>query len=236
MTPDSLEELKQSVEARLADHAEGSVRLERLRRRVRFLDSREGRAVAYLRELAETGGRVDEHAGGWNEDVTTAAELVTQTPDDSFADVVLRSAQHPLARDVLQTDVGEELDRLAQLPERPGDRWDLLILCQALLDRAVGDEEGDDPEPRTVEAEGHTATVYKHPVHGDIVVLVRPHGGGNEQWVLIDKAHRDEVALGGVAERLREPLEEGLVPWLQHNEIRHHVYGSDEMGGDTALA
>jgi hypothetical protein len=65
---------------------------------------------------------------------------------------------------------------------------------------------------------------------------VRPKLEGPEQWVLIDKAHKGDLVLGLIAEKLEKPLERGLVPWLEDRGIRHHVYGADEMGGDTALA
>ena len=243
-TDPAIDRLRLAAEASLEEHPEREERLRRLRRRIQFLDDPQARAVVYLREIAEVGDPPDEAlVTALGDDVTTAVGLLSYDEGESYADVVLRSAQHPLARDVVANDVGEELDRLARARDagtHVGDRWDLLILCQALLDRAEArGGEAHDPEPVVVEAESHIATVYMHPVHGDVVVLVRPLPGDaqEEQWVLIDKAHKSKLLLGLLGDRLKQPLEEGLVPWLEANDIRHHVYGSDELdGGDTALA
>ncbi len=207
------------------------------------LDGPAERVLVYLREAAELGAPLDdEFVATFGDDVAAAFSLLHRRAEESDADVVLRSSQHPLAREVVANDVGEELDRLASAGGGigAGPRWDFLILCQALLDRvASADDDSADPEPLVLESADRVATVYLHPVHGDIVILVRPlaEGDGAEQWVLIDKAHKNEILLALVAQRLAEPLEAGLVPWLQSRGIRHHVYGSDEMGaGGTALA
>ena len=233
-----------AVEAGLADHPDRDMRLHRLHRRVASLDEPEQRAVVFLREASEAGeGPSEELIVAFGADVATACGLLAMQEEETYADVVMRSAQHPLAREVLANDIGEELDRLARARSQgadPGARWDLLIMSQALLDRvSSGDEDAADPEPVRIETENHTANLYVHPVHGDIVVLVEPPVGSEEQeqWLLIDKQHRNEMLLELLAERLSEPLESGLVPWLEARNIRHHVYGSDEMGdGGTALA
>ena len=241
---DAAERLRREAEERLADHPERNERLALLRRRMRYLEDPRERAAVYLRELAELGHSPDEQlVAAFDDDVINAVGLLTHREGESYADVVLRSAQHELAREVLANDVGEELDRLARLRDRGealGDRWDLLILCQALLDRAATAHANDaQAEPVVIETDEHVATVYLHPVHGDVVVLVRPVAGdeAREQWVLIDKAHKSELLLGLVGERLREPVESGLIPWLRDRKMRHHVYDASETDdGGTALA
>ncbi len=240
---DAFERLRREAEKRLADHPERNERLALLRRRTRYLEDPRERAVVYLREVAELGDPPDEQlVASFDDDVINAVGLLTHREGESYADVVLRSAQHELAREVIANDVSEELDRLARARERGdvGDRWDLLVLCQALLDRAAdAGSDGAQAEPVVVETDDHIATVYLHPVHGDVVVLVRPQSGDSarERWILIDKAHKSEVLLGLLGDRLHEPVESSLVPWLQARKIRHHVYDSDETdGGGTALA
>ncbi len=240
---DALElEARRAAERGLAGHPESGERSHRLERRVMSLDRPEQRALVYLREAGETGQPLEEDfVSRFGPDVAAALDLLQRMPGESDADVVLRSSQHPLAREVIANDVGEELDRLASAAGGIGEgtRWDFLILCQALLDRvAVGDDSDVDAQPVTVEAPAHTATVYIHPVHGDVVVLVRSSEGSerSERWLLIDRQHKDDLVLGLTAERLTEPLEAGLLPWLREKKIRHHAYDGEEAGEGTALA
>ena len=231
-------EARRLAEERLAEHPDREDRLQRLRRRVGSLDAPSERALVYLREAAELGPSLDDHlVASFGDDVAAAFSLLLRSAEESDADVLLRSIQHPLARAVVSNDVGEELDRLASAAGGTGSgpRWDFLILSQALLDRADGGDESREAQPVSRDLGSHTTTVYLHPVHGDIVVLVRPGDGGPEQWLLIDKQQKDQLLLEMINDRLSDPLESGLVPWLRERGIRHHLYSSDE-GDGTALA
>ena len=210
--------------------------MHRLRRLVAFLEEPDQRVVVYLREAAGSAAlELEDVAAGFGDDVASALALLVRQAGDAEADLVLRAAQNPLAREVLANDIGEELDRL-DAPDAASsvnpERRDVLIMGQALLDRvAQGSGDAEEPSPVRLEVGGRDVTVYTHPVHGDVVVLVRTpegHEGPREEWVLIDKAQKDDLLLRLVAERVSEPLKGGLVAWLRARNIPHHYY---EGGG-----
>jgi hypothetical protein len=242
----AVDEARRMAEETLARQPDADESLRRLGRVADSLEEAHLKVVVYLRAAhALRASSADEVTGKYGDAVADALEIVTEHEGDSFADVVMRAAQNPLTYEIVANDIGEELDHLAGLrhageglSDAQESRWQLLILSQALLDR-VGrgeDSESGDPEPVVLESEKQAATVYLHPVHGDVVVLVKSRNETEEDWVLIKGAERDVMLLELVAEMLDQPLREGLVPWLEQHDISHQVFTKDEGDGSGALA
>lgn len=227
------------AEEQLRNEADADTARHHLRRVVSSLDEPEQQVVVYLRTAQALEALGPEEIGRrFGADVEEALELLTPQEGESFADVVMRAASNPMTYEIARNDIGEELDRIegarhsgVALDDATVTRRELLILSQALLDR-VGRGDGDlgDPTPVTREDEGQTVTVYQHPVHGDIVVLVRPRGRGEgaEDWVLINGQDKSRVTLELVADKLKGTVREELVPWLESHDISHRVYVKEE--------
>lgn len=227
------------AEERLRNEADADKALRHLRRVASSLNEPEQQVVVYLRTANALEDLGPQEVGRkFGAEVEEALELLTPQQGEPFADVVMRSASNPMTYEIVGNDIAEELDRIEQA-RRTGEaldaateaRRELLILSQALLDRVGrGDGDAGDPTPVTREDEDQVVTVYQHPVHGDIVVLVKPRGRdeGAEDWVLINGQDKSRVTLELVADKLKSPLREELVPWLESHDIAHRVYVKEE--------
>ncbi|HYN36597.1 MAG TPA: hypothetical protein VEV82_06425 [Actinomycetota bacterium] len=227
------------AEDRLRNESDSDTALYQLRRVASSLDEPEQKVIVYLRTANALEGLGPEEIGRkFGAEVEEALELLTQQKGESLADVVMRAASSPMTYEIVANDIAEEMDRIEQARHTEGSlddatetRRELLILSQALLDRVGrGDDNVGDPTPVTREDEDQVVTVYQHPVHGDIVVLVKPRGRdeGAEDWVLINGQDKSRVTLELVADKLKSPLREELVPWLESHDIAHRVYVKDE--------
>ena len=217
--------------------------LDRLRRVAGSLDRPEQKIVVYLREAEVLrGSSLEEIASRYGDEVAEGLELVTPQDGDSFADVVMRAAQIPLTYEIVANDIGEELDRIesehrisGRIKEGSAARREHLILAQALLDNVRGGAGGPGSvAPVAIESESRKISVYLHPVHADVVVLVKDVPGGEEEWVLVNSADANRLLLESVADKLDRPLKEGLLPWLESLDIDHRYFkgsGADGSGG-----
>lgn len=217
--------------------------LDRLRRVAGSLDRPEQKIVVYLREAnVLRGSSLEEIAARYGDEVAEALELVTPQAGDSFADVVMRAAQIPLTYEIVANDIGEELDRIEteyrsseRLEEGLAARREHLIIAQALLDNVRGGAGGpSNVAPVVIESEARKISVYLHPVHADVVVLVKDVPDGEEGWVLVNSEDANRLLLESVADKLDKPLEQGLLPWLESLGIDHRYFkgsGDDRSGG-----
>lgn len=219
--------------------------LTRLRRLAESLDRPEQKIVVYLREAEVLrNSSLEEIASRYGDEVAEGLELITRQDGDSFADVVMRAAQIPLTYEIVANDIGEELDRIesehrssGRIEDGMAVRREHLILAQALLDNVRGGAGGPgNVAPVVIEREARKISVYLHPVHADVVVLVKDVPDGEEEWVLVNSADADRLLLESVADKLDRPLKQGLLPWLESLGIDHRYFkGSGEDGSGGAL-
>ena len=217
--------------------------IDRLRRIAGSLDRPEQKIVVYLREAEVLrDSSFEEIAARYGDEVAEGLELITPQDGDSFADVVMRAAQIPLTYEIVANDIGEELDRIERKHRSSGGieggtaaRREHLILAQALLDNVRGGAGGQgNVAPVIIESGARKISVYLHPVHADVVVLLKDVPDGEEEWVLVNSADAERLLLESVADKLDKPLKEGLLPWLESLGIDHRYFkgtGDDGSGG-----